>query len=440
MDSQAKKGKIDRKILFSGFVFKLLAIMFLIEFVKGALLITFLPLYMKNALNATTIVIGWTLAVQYVGDNLLRTPIGWVIDRFGYRYSMLIGVVCTLLAVIIMALTSSYYWIVASCAILGLGTAPLWPCVITGATEVAGEQGRGTIMSVVYIAWLTGAGLGPFVITYFVNDHAYRGAFMLLCGMMALVVAIALFLPGKLKKRKWADSQGAGAAEFHSHQADNYKQSSNANLRAAQGGSSIAERMKSYFSEVKRSMNVSYLLFPAMFAQTFALGLLSPVLTLYAMEELKLTGDQFRMFMLVGGAVTVLLMIPVGKLVDRIGVRWFINGGFAIISTALFLLTVVRELTMLYVLVGLLGLGYALIIPSWNALIADAVPPDKRGAVWGFFLTIEGLGTTIGPVISGFLSHLAGLQAPFVASAAVVLLLLVMQWFIKVHPKQQMAG
>ena len=81
-------------------------------------------------------------------------------------------------------------------------------------------------------------------------------------------------------------------------------------------------------------------------------------------------------------------------------------------------------------LVVLLGHSYALLIPAWNALIAAAIPPEKRGAVWGFFLTIEGLGTTIGPVVSGKIWDDISYHAPFIASGTVLFLLFIVHIYI----------
>jgi DHA1 family multidrug resistance protein-like MFS transporter len=67
--------------IFNRFVIQLLMTMFIIEFVKGALLLTILPVYMGAMLGLSTSLIGWSLALQYVGDNVFRSPMGWVRDR-----------------------------------------------------------------------------------------------------------------------------------------------------------------------------------------------------------------------------------------------------------------------------------------------------------------------------------------------------------------------
>ncbi|NRF92713.1 MFS transporter [Paenibacillus frigoriresistens] len=405
--------------LFSPFVIELLIIMFVVEFVKGALLLTILPVYMKTTIGASTFIIGWTLAAQYIGDNVLRTPVGWIIDKLGYRTTMLTGVLLTFVSVILIATTTQYMWMILGCALLGFGTAPLWPCVITGTTEVAGDEGKATIMSVVYMAWLSGVGLGPVAINFFVGENNYSTGFRLLIGCMTVVVFVALMLP---RKNGVLRTDGAGRTE-------------KALVSTRTAAKPHWERIKTYLTEVRRSMSVSPLLFPAMFLQTFALGILTPILTLYAKEVLKLTSFQYSMFLIAGGAVTVIFLVPMGKLVDRLGIRPFLVAGCMLSASALLLFTFAKTMMLLYVLVAVLGAGYAFIIPSWNALIASAIPPEKRGAVWGFFLTIEGLGMIIGPIVSGKLWDVYGYHTPFLMSGLVLVALLVLQMFISIPKK-----
>lgn len=417
-----------QKQLFTPFVTQLLVIMFLVEFVKGAILISILPVYMQSSLGISAFIIGWTLAVQYIGDNAFRGPIGWMIDKIGYRPVMLTGVILTFLSVLLMYTFSHYSWIIVACALLGIGTSPLWPCVITGATESGGHEANGTIMSVVYMAWLSGVGMGPVVINFFVGD-TYSNAFRILLVLTGLSVVIAMFLPGQKngggvrilvqlwKARPHESNQQPFSTRMEAWMADRI------------------DRSRRYISEVKASLHVSWVFYPALFAQTFALGLLTPVLTIYARSVLELTPAQYSLLLVVGGAITVLFLIPVGKLVDRWGAKWFVNAGLIVSAVTLLLFTLVDGIMMLFVMVCALGIGYALLIPSWNALIASVIPKDKRGAVWGFFLTIEGSGTVIGPIVSGVLSDHIGYHAPFITSGIVLLALFVLQLFIFIDRK-----
>ncbi|MBB3109143.1 MFS family permease [Paenibacillus phyllosphaerae] len=408
-----QSGWAGKKVLTSPFVVQLLIIMFLVEFVKGALMVSILPVYMGTVLGLSAYAVGWALALQYIGDNAFRSPLGWIIDRLGYRMVMLFGVILTFASVAIVSSTSGMGWIVLACLLLGVGTSPLWPCVITGATAVAGNEASGTIMSVVYFAWLTGVGCGPIVINFFIVE-TYAPAFRILIAMMVVVVVVALLLPGRSKSR---EIEGREVTVHQTGSAEPF-----------------SERISEYFRKVRSSMHASWLLYPAMFTQNFALGLLTPVLTLYARTVLHLTPQQYSMYLVAGGAVTVIGLIPVGKWVDRVGTKWFLHVGFLIAAVSLPLLGYTRSLPLVLGIVAVVGLGYAMIIPAWNALIAEAIPKEERGAVWGFFLTIEGLGVVVGSILSGKLFDSLGPQAPFLVSGSVMLLLFVLHLFITRRP------
>ncbi|WP_246070542.1 MFS transporter [Paenibacillus kobensis] len=400
-----------RRVLTSPFVLQLLVIMFFVEFVKGAMMVSILPVYMGEVLGLSAYAIGWALALQYIGDNAFRSPLGWIIDRAGYRTVMLVGVLLTFAAVVIVAYFDSLPWIVVACVLIGVGTSPLWPCVITGATAVAGSEAGGTIMSVVYMAWLTGVGIGPIVINFFIAK-SYVPAFKLLIVMMIIASIVTVFLPGRTKSKAIE-----GLAE-----------------QAEQGDSKehrpIGERIRRYLAKVGSSMHASKLLYPAMFMQNFALGLLVPILTLYARTVLHLKPHQYSLYLLAGGAVTVLGLIPVGKAVDKYGTRWFLHAGFLGASITLPLLGYTRDLLLVLPVVALVGLSYACIIPAWNALIAQAIPKEERGAVWGFFLTIEGAGMVLGSILSGKMWDSFGPHSPFLVSGVVLITLFVLHLFI----------
>ncbi|PZD93844.1 MFS transporter [Paenibacillus sambharensis] len=419
--TQSKKS-----VLRSPFVIQLLLIMFGVEFVKGALLISVLPVYMETALGLSAYVIGWALACQYIGDNVLRSPLGFIIDRIGYRLVMLTGVLLTLLSVIIMAVSDQPGWLLLACALLGLGTSPLWPCVITGATAVSGQEASGIIMSVVYMAWLTGVGCGPIVINFFIIQ-SFTPAFNLLLVFMAVVLIVALFLPGRTRKAA-AAAGTVRTAEMHANEF--MKEAGAAAEEDKPQRRSALRRAAAYLERVGRTVRASKLLYPAMFAQTFALGLLIPVLTLFARNVLHLSPQEYSLYLTAGGAVTVLGLIPVGKWVDRVGTARFLHAGFLVTAVSLPVLGFVRDAKLALVVVAVIGLGYACIIPAWNALIAYAIPEEERGAVWGFFLTIEGSGTVLGSVLSGKMWDYLGPHAPFMISGFVLFILFVLHLFI----------
>lgn len=383
-------------------------IMFLVEFVKGALIVSILPVYMGDVLKLSAFAIGLSFSMQYIGDNLFRSPAGWLIERIGFRWTMSLGLCITLGAVAMIAFLPAMGFLVLGCALLGIGTAPLWPCVLMGITAVTEENNNfATAMGVIQISSLGGTGLGPVIINFFLHD-SYRPVFWFLLGCIALVVLVSLVLPGK---------------EGGSTVAGTVKPAVPGDSSSSGKSGGMWSQLRATIRHIRTHLNVSPLLYPALFLQSFAVGLLTPVLTLYVRTELGLSPETFSAMLVAGGGITVLGLIPIGKLVDRLGTRWFLHIGFALAAASIGLFALTREVSLVWLFVILIGCSYAFILPTWDTMISHMLPSGEKGAIWGFFLTIQGSGMVAGPIISGKMWDLIGPTAPFLASSVTMALL-----------------
>lgn len=419
--------------LTSPFILEMWVIIFLVEFVKGSLLVALLPVYMENILGLSVTVVGIAFALQYLGDNLFRGPSGWVTERIGFKWTMTGALTLVLIAVGLIIYAKDAWLLSAACLILGIGTSPLWPCVMTGISELAAgteSGGSGAAMGAVEMASLAGTGVGPIVVN-FIIDHGhqnYRMAFLVLLGCAGAIVCAALLLP---KRIHHADELGMEAA------------AETPPPEPVTGPSFAAGRLlrslRRTFTKIRTTLHVSRLLYPALFLQAFAIGLMTPVVTLYARSDLHVTPNQFSLLLVAGGGITVLALIPAGRLVDRIGTGLFLNTGFLLAAGALLMFSLVRWLPLAFAAGALVGVSYALILPAWNAFLAKQVPKGERGTVWGLFLTLQGSGMVAGPIISGRLWDKVAHAAPFVASACVMVLLFVLHLLIvrRTHAKAQ---
>lgn len=423
----------SKRRLMSPFFFELLAIIFLVEFIKGSLLVAILPVYMKNVLGVSGTVIGVAFALQYLGDNLFRSPAGWIAERLGFKTTMTVALSMVVLGVLIIAFTDGPIWLSVACLILGTGTAPLWPCAMTGATEISGpNNSNGTAMGALETAALAGTGVGPITMN-FVMEHTsknYQTAFLIMIGAGIIIVLTALLLPGRVKIALKAEVSSSAALTGN---------------RLKNGLTKLRTSVKATLHEVKTTLNVSWLVYPALFLQSSVIGLLSPVLTLYVSNELGASPNQYSLLLIVGGGITVLALIPAGKLIDRLGTTPFLNAGFLLCALTLCIFTFFKSLPIVFGLVCAVGIAYAMILPAWNTFVAGLVPKGERGTVWGFFLTLQGSGMVFGPIISGWLWDGVGHGAPFIASGIVMGTLFFIHLFLSrrhgtgVHPSRAKA-
>jgi MFS family permease len=123
-------------------------------------------------------------------------------------------------------------------------------------------------------------------------------------------------------------------------------------------------------------------------------------------------------------AASVALLLPAGRLgdaADKIAV--FKLGMVAFAATSI-LTGLTSSIPALLVLRFLQGAASAAVGASGTAIIADAVPPERRGKAFGITIGAIYAGLTLGPICAGFLVGQWGWRSVFLVGGAAVLLLL----------------
>ncbi len=123
----------------------------------------------------------------------------------------------------------------------------------------------------------------------------------------------------------------------------------------------------------------------------------------------------------------MLLALPAGVLADVFDRRWVL---FAVqiyvfvTAGSLALLTVAGQMTapLLLGFTFLLGLGGAVQLPAWQAVLPELVPRSQLGAATRLEMVGVNVGRSIGPALAGLVIALAGVPAVFALNAASVLL------------------
>jgi MFS family permease len=176
------------KLLFTKRDFGLLLILFLVEFIRGAFFLTFLPLYAVNYLGISLATAGLAVSAHYLFETIFKSTAGWQLDQRGI-WIVHIGLLLGLAAMLLMRFQPATYVLMSASALLGLAVSPIWLAVMSRVAPVQSE-GRATRVGVVFTVWLGGAGGGPVAINFFMSND-YGHAFWLLIGLWVLAILIA---------------------------------------------------------------------------------------------------------------------------------------------------------------------------------------------------------------------------------------------------------
>lgn len=344
-----------------------MGILLLVEFVRGAYLLTYLPNFAVHSLGFGVSTVGIAVSAHYVTDTLLKSWIGWLVDRYPTRITIFVGMLVSFAGLWGMNSSTHSLWLILSSAIFGIGVSPIWLTAMGMATQV---EDRATQMGSIYVSWLIGMGSGP-VVMNFLMVRSITTAFWLMVGLWTLALVLSLGIRDQPKNWK-------------------------------------PQSLQSIYKQLAHTVRHMRHLVPGMIFQTLAAGALVPILPLFATGTLHITQDQYGYVMIAGGVATVLFLVPSGKLSDRFGIRPFLLLGFAGSGLSILGLSLVKGLPMAILIALLIGISYALLLPAWNATLARRIPPSQEGVGWGTFSSLEGIGVMLGPALGGWVAERLG--------------------------------
>ncbi len=362
----------------------LILVLFFMEFTRGAFFLTFLPLYAVNYLSISVAAAGLAVSAHYLVETLFKGAAGWQLDRRGYPV-LLAGLLLGLGSLLFMKFYPSPAVLLIGSAFFGLGVSPVWLAVISGVAPVQLKE-RAARMGIVFAVWLLGGGGGPVVINFLIARD-YNLAFWLLIALWSCALAVTLLL-----------------IPFTENKSDE-----------SSGFSFWAE-----VSKMAENQTFKKILLPGMFLQTMTGGLLLPLLPLYAQNKIGLSPNQYALLLLIGGAAAAISFLPMGRLADRFRLKTLLGTGFGMSAISLALFPAAHDATSAYFMAALVGFSYAMVLPSWNNLLAKAISPERQATGWGVFSTIEGMGIAIGPALGGIVAKSFGISAALFLSAVLL--------------------
>ncbi|MGI6367541.1 MAG: MFS transporter [Anaerolineae bacterium] len=171
----------------------------------------------------------------------------------------------------------------------------------------------------------------------------------------------------------------------------------------------------------------------AMLGQTFVnmlgVGIIGPVLPLYA-NTFGVSAAMVGLLISVFGVARIPINVPIGTLAERIGRRPLLFTGPLVIAVAATLSGLATSFGQLIVFRLLQGVGSAFQMVAGMIVVADISTPRDRGRTMSTYQGALLLGTSVGPIIGGFLGERFGFRMPFFAYGALALLAAAWAFFV----------
>lgn len=351
----------------------------------GAIFFTFLDLFAQLpvmstfalSLGASTMVAGLVVGMYSFTNMFGNMTSGIFTDRLGAKRITIVGLSLTALSL------AAYQWIDSETTLLllravhGFVAGLITPAAFTLVANQTARQTQGSQSA------LTGAfvGIAAILGPAYSGIVATRTSVPFVLGTVALIGAIVaislLFL----------------------RVASNKQQAKEQEIFKWNGG-------------VLRAFMAAFLL---MMSQG-ALAYLLPIRIELLGYESRLSGTLMSMF----GIVAVLLFVlPTRYLFDRVQAKWLMVAGLACIGVSQVLISMTTSQALLYAVLALYGVGFALLFPAMNRMLVEATTTRTRGRAYGYFYAFFSLGTVTGS--SGLALLPLSLSAQFYVIAIVLI-------------------
>jgi MFS family permease len=147
--------------------------------------------FLKERLGVGFIELGFALTVFAVVSGLTQAPLGYVVDRFGARKLLILGVCLGGASFVLLGMTLSYPWLIACAALLGLANSVYHPSDYALLAANIGGKRIGRAFSIHTFSGFFGGAVAPAIVAALVATVGGAGALIasgILGGLVALLI------------------------------------------------------------------------------------------------------------------------------------------------------------------------------------------------------------------------------------------------------------
>jgi len=369
--------------------------------------------YYVQALGGTGVALGIVGFANFLAMAAVAFPGGYLADKYGRRWLITTMTFGMALSFLFFALAPTWHFILLGSIVSSLCLI-YQPALFAMVQDSLPLERRGMGSSIIQLIHGTFNTPGPVIAGFLLLR------FGLVTSMrIVYLIMTALFLTAAVWRLRLKETLTNGEPIRFSYFISSYSKATKESFRV--------------WKVVPRSM---LWLFAVQILVMFGRSLTDVINALYARDVLLIAEEQWWLVFIPLLLTMVVVSIPIGKMVDKIGRKIPLVLGLFILGVAT-LIFVAGDFLTVMISMCLFAIGQLLVMSTVMALATDLVPPANRGKVIGFRNFFGYIVMGFGMLLGNYLYVSFTPQLPFYVTLGVIVTAFLIVLFLVHEPKKR---
>lgn len=348
----------------------------------------FLPI--QREFNTSRAALAAVISGARIQGSLLGPLEGWLVDHYGPRIMMLIGMFVMGVGFVVISVAHSL-WMFYGAFIFGIALGASLGAGTPGSVAVANwfRKKRSTAFGLTNAGFAVGTILVP-VVGWLVVSFGWRGAAMLM-GFAIWILGIPLALVMRHRPEDYGYLPDGAAPST---------QTENSALAVGQVGSTETAEESNFTPKEAMLSSAFWLLGFTFVFRTLTTNAVNVHQIPFLLDQ-GFSITQATMSVSVVGIASLTGRIVLGWMGDRIEKRYALAGSLAAMAIGMFILASSTSMSQIYLFGIIYGTGFGGTAPLMGALRADYFGRQNFGTIGGFMSMLTLIGAASGPAFAG---------------------------------------
>jgi MFS family permease len=325
---------------------------------------------------------------------------GKMANRYGRRKLLLLGWWLALPVPFVLMFAPSWNWVVAANVLLGMSQGLAWSSTVVMKIDLVGEKNRGLAMGLNEFAGYVALALVAFLTGYVANRYGLTP--------YPFYIGVVIAVLGLFTSWLWVKDTTSFVQQ--------------------EGSTDASPLLSHVFRETTFQNKTLSSVTQAGLVNNLNDGMIWGLLPMVLLA-LHYNQQHIGIITAIYPGVWGLGQLFTGKMSDHFSKKAMLFWGMLIQGVAILLLPTSSSFYVLAGLSALLGLGTALVYPTFLATIAQVTHPKQRAESIGTFRLWRDLGYALGAILSGITADVFGIQyAIYLIGAITLLSAIIIKW------------